>query len=264
VRRRTPLGHTGGFDHCWRIPGRGLKFCRSENLRKLAIRPGEGARAPSVFAFGHQCVVVPPCGLWGGWGGGGALLAHPRAQAKVLSLRAGVEGRNVHYIICIGAAAAAAGGADAHARGLGAAHEGYCSKAPMWWSPCSLALIAVPLDSGAKTGVAGGITGGLRGVTGATGGLSGRLVRRTHWRVCPFQITGHARRALGVAEGGTDAKPTKFDAGRGKRNRGSRSRPFGCTKPNDLCLYSPRTFYGHRRTMSGGTWLRSQGLELTH
>jgi len=45
--------------------------------------------------------------------------------------------------------------------------------------------------------------------------------------------------------------------------RGSRSRPFECTKPNDLCLYRPCTFYGHRRTMSG-TWLRSQGLELTN
>jgi hypothetical protein len=83
--------------------------------------------------------------------------------------------------------------------------------------------------------------------------------------LCEFELCVCGMwRALGSGGGRTqNQRPTKFDAGRGKRNRGSRSRPFECTKPNDICLCSLRTNYGHRRTMCG-TWLCSQDLELTN
>jgi hypothetical protein len=68
----------------------------------------------------------------------GALLVASRARVKSLSLGlASIAGMAIVSFALALLPLAAAGGAAARARELSAAHEGYCSKAPMWGSPCS-------------------------------------------------------------------------------------------------------------------------------
>jgi hypothetical protein len=59
---------------------------------------------------------------------------------------------------------------------------------------------------------------------------------------------------------GDGRKINKIRGRERKKTSAGGNRLFECTEPNDLCLCSLCTVYGHRRTMSG-TWLRSQDLE---